>query len=55
MPPRDIYHECDNPRCNRWVTNSASFCCGPCVHAMEHHYEIHNHSPFCNQRADDRA
>lgn len=45
---------CENPLCKRWTTILSLYCCAPCRHAHEEHYEIHEHSRGCTLRAAER-
>lgn len=49
------YHECGKPDCARLISLGAVYCCGPCADAADGRYEIHAHTPECDQRAAERA
>jgi hypothetical protein len=49
------YWKCATPDCLRKVGGGAAHCCGECAHSGKHHYEIHEHSPACDQRAAERG
>jgi hypothetical protein len=48
--PADELDECTKPDCERAVPRGTAHCCAPCAHAAEHKYEIHQHSPGCDDR-----
>lgn len=51
----DNLHKCGKPDCFRQVSAASVYCCYPCSLAAEGRYEIHEHSPGCEQRHAERG
>ena len=49
------YRKCGKPDCIRRVSLASVYCCTPCSVAADGRYEIHAHSPECDQRAAERG
>lgn len=47
-------HACPNPACPRLVSEMSHYCCAPCNDAAAGKYEVHAHSPGCDERDAER-
>jgi predicted phage terminase large subunit-like protein len=56
-PPAGPYQKCRKPDCMRRISLGApaGYCCTPCADATDGQYEIHAHSPGCDERAGERG